>query len=80
MLVLREGGRSRLVAGDPATRPTVGAKLALRWNPAEQLTVLGEVDVAVDLMESLLIDPRPLTPASRAGLATTATLALQGRF
>ncbi|MER2564341.1 MAG: hypothetical protein ABTQ32_26665 [Myxococcaceae bacterium] len=67
VLVLREGGRSRLVAGDPATRPTLGAKLALRWNPVEQLTVVGEVDVAVDLMEALLTDPLPLTPAGRAG-------------
>lgn len=81
VLVLREGGRSQLVAGDPTTRPTLGAKLALRWNPVEQLTVLGEVDVAVDLMnEALINDPARLIPASRAALATTSTLALQGRF
>lgn len=81
VLVLREGGRSQLVGGDPATRPTLGAKLALRWNPVEQLTVVGEVDVAVDLMNEVLInDPSRLVPASRAALATTSTLALQGRF
>lgn len=81
VLVLREGGRSQLVGGDPATRPTLGAKLALRWNPVEQLSVVGEVDVAVDLMNEVLIsDPSRLVPASRAALATTSTLALQGRF
>ena len=41
VLVLREGGRSRLVAGDPATLPTLGAKLARPENLV--INVMGRV-------------------------------------
>lgn len=81
LLVFREGGVPQFIGGDRTTRPTLGAKLALRWNPVEQLSVLGEFDVALDLMnESLTNEPGRLVPASRSALATTSTVALQGRF
>lgn len=81
LVILREGGVAELRATGQPPLPTLGAKVALRWNPVPALAVVGEVDVALDLMTEVLVNrPGLLVPAQRAALATTSTLALQGRF
>lgn len=81
-IVLREGGVWQ-VAGSPDVQPlpTLGAKVALRWNPVPALAVVAEVDTAFDLMTEVPVErPTQLVPGRRPALTTTSTVALQGRF
>jgi hypothetical protein len=81
-IVLREGGVWQ-VAGSPDVQPlpTLGAKVALRWNPVPALAVVAEVDAAFDLMTEVPVErPTQLVPGRRPALTTTSTVALQGRF
>jgi hypothetical protein len=81
LVILREGGVADVRTTEQPPLPTLGAKVALRWNPVPALAVVGEVDVALDLMTEVLVNrPGLLVPAQRAALTTTSTLALQGRF
>ncbi|MDX2011499.1 MAG: hypothetical protein SFW67_14970 [Myxococcaceae bacterium] len=79
--VIGEVGEVTLQSSSIEVRPTLGGKVALRWNPVPALAVVAEVDVTIDLMREVIIaEPGQLVPRSRSARGTRSTLALQGRF